>query len=165
MDVDYRAGNAYVAGLTFSDWADEIPSGKFFSKLTNVEEYVSGEFYKRELPCLLKLLAEHSLNPNIIVIDGYVYLNENNKAGLGRYLFDVLDEKVSVIGVAKNPLKISNKNEALLRGESLKPLYISSEGISVINAKKCINNMHGKYRFPSLLKLVDRLCREFDNDE
>ncbi len=38
-------------------------------------------------------------------------------------------------------------------------LYITSIGIAQVKAKEHIQQMHGKYRFPTLLKLVDSSCR------
>ena len=75
------------------------------------------------------------------------------------HLYDSLQKKVPVIGVAKNPFKDVNVESELLRGNSLKPLYITSVGYPLSQAKKCISLMAGKNRIPSLLKKVDRLCR------
>jgi len=36
---------------------------------------------------------------------------------------------------------------------------ITSVGIELEDAKEAILEMHGKYRFPTLLKEVDSLCR------
>ena len=44
-----------------------------------------GQFYKRELPCILELLKQVNPLPNYIVIDGYVYLGGDEKPGLGKH--------------------------------------------------------------------------------
>jgi deoxyribonuclease V len=73
--------------------------------LKHIEEYTSGEFYKRELPCILSLLGKnHFDNIEAIIVDGFVYLDDQNKLGLGGHLYERLPYKVPVIGVAKNKL-------------------------------------------------------------
>lgn len=49
-----------------------------------------------------KLLSKHNLKPDCIIVDGFVHL-EDDKPGLGKHLYDALNGKVRVIGVAKNP--------------------------------------------------------------
>ncbi|WP_435262167.1 hypothetical protein [Tenacibaculum sp. nBUS_03] len=44
-----------------------------------------------------------------------------------------------------------------VRGNSNKALHISAIGIDVNIATEKIKEMHGKYRFPDLLKKVDSL--------
>jgi len=121
--------------------------------------YVSGEFYKRELPCLLEALKGLS-DIELIVVDGYVWLDEPTHKGLGLYLYNALEKKVPIIGVAKAKFGDTPKECELLRGESSKPLYITSINFSLEKAKEAIALMHGKYRFPTLLKEVDSLARE-----
>ena len=53
----------------------------------------------------------------------------------------------------------------LLRGESVKPLYITAKGMSLDEAKKVVASMHGKYRFPTLLKEVDSVARKLFKKE
>lgn len=160
IDVDYDDTTATVAGILFEDWKDEKFETIFKSTIKNIEEYVPGQFYKRELPCILRLIEEHDISPNIIVIDGHVYLDENGKPGLGKYLYEALDSKVSVIGVAKKAFFTSSKDFEVYRGESQKPLFVTSEGIDIKEAKLAIASMHGKHRNPTLLKLADQKCRE-----
>lgn len=158
IDVQYSGNKAFVAGLTFDRWEAELHEASYFTEVTDVGEYESGNFYKRELPCILSLLKEHQLSTDVIVVDGYVTL-ENNKPGLGKHLYDALHNKVEVIGVAKNPFNNVCENTQILRGISKKPLYITTTG-NLDNAKQSICKMHGENRIPTLLKLVDLLCRE-----
>jgi len=159
LDVDYNGDeNAHVACIGFHNWDDEKASYEKVDFIENIEPYESGSFFKRELPCLLKAL-ENLNDIEAIVVDGYVWLEEESHYGLGMYLYDALDKKIPIIGVAKN--KFNNTPEAceLFRGESSKPLYISSVGMGLDEAKNSITQMHGAYRFPFLLKRVDSLCR------
>jgi len=163
VDVHYvgdGADGAYVAGVVFRNWDDVQPEKTSISHINSVAEYVPGEFYKRELPCILQLLKEHDLQPDCIVIDGYVYLDGNSQAGLGWHLHQALDGKVAIIGVAKSSFSAIDASFGICRGGSIKPLYITSQGVDVATAQANIAAMHGSFRIPTLLKLVDQLCRE-----
>ena len=163
IDVDYREeSKANVAGVLFLNWEDATPFKQLTVEVEGVLPYESGSFYKRELPCILALLKKLEEMPSLIIVDGYVTLAEGKK-GLGAYLYEALEERVPVVGVAKNLFPNIPESTYLFRGESKKPLYITSLGISENIAKECIGKMHGKYRFPTLLKEVDRLCREVIN--
>jgi len=159
VDVDYRENQeAHVAGVLFGSWQDSHPKEVITTTLKNVAEYQSGAFYKRELPCILALLEKVEVELDCIVVDGYVFLGEQKK-GLGAYLYEALDRKIPIIGVAKSPFRGIAKESFIYRGESKKPLYISSVGIELDRAKEAIASMDGKFRIPRLLKEVDRLCR------
>jgi deoxyribonuclease V len=160
LDVDYNGDlNATVACLGFQNWSDNQISYSNRHRIEPIEPYQSGLFFKRELPCLLKAL-ENLTDIEIIIVDGYVWLEEPSHYGLGMYLYDALDKQIPIIGVAKNRFNNTPKSCELLRGESQKPLYITSIGIELEEAKSYIAKMAGKYRFPSLLKEVDTLCRK-----
>lgn len=160
VDVDYRADDAFVAGALFNDWKDESPEQVVYSKVPDVEDYESGQFYKREMPCIMQLLKDHNLSPKYIVIDGFVYLGQESTPGLGMHLYEALDNKIPIIGVAKRAFKDSNTESEILRGKSQNPLYVTSVGVDNIKAKEYILSMHGEHRLPTLLKLIDRECRK-----
>lgn len=123
-DVNYKESTATVAGVVFNDWNEIAPEEELRCTVENIEPYESGSFYKRELPCILALVKKHNLEVDYIVIDGYVFLDENNKPGLGKHLFNALNESVAVIGVAKTPFQGIRDKHKLFRGKSSKPLYI-----------------------------------------
>ena len=160
VDVDYRDRGASIAGIAFENLEDEDESGIFKSQLHGIEEYVPGEFFRRELPCILKLIQEHNINPDIIIVDGFVHLAGQNKPGLGIHLYNALNENVAVIGVAKKPFKGIARNCEVYRSRSKTPLYITNVGVQLEEAKRCIKLMSGKYRIPTLLKKADQVCRE-----
>jgi deoxyribonuclease V len=160
VDVDYRDDHALVAGVCFCNWGDESPVIVLHTEVTEVADYEPGQFYKREMPCIIKLLKDHSLNPDLIVIDGFVVLGEDSKPGLGTHLYNALGRNTPVIGVAKTAFKGSKSESEVFRGESVKPLYVTAIGIKDQVAKRHISSMHGKYRIPTLLKLVDSECRK-----
>lgn len=161
IDVHYAENSALIAGLIFQQWDSTTPTRIYSKHIHPIADYESGNFYKRELPCILALLQDITDPIDCIVIDGYVTLGHDNKAGLGFYLWQSLTTKIPVIGVAKNYFKDTPKACEILRGQSLKPLYINTIGIDLEQAKQYILEMSGQHRIPTLLKLVDQKSREF----
>ncbi|MDY6854124.1 MAG: endonuclease V [Thermodesulfobacteriota bacterium] len=159
VDVDYKETSALVAGVSFNTWDDSHPKRVYTSCIENINEYEPGSFYKRELPCIFSLLKEHKLKPDIIVIDGFVYLDGVKKIGLGKHLYDSLRKETIVIGVAKRPFKDIGYDYAIYRCRSRKPLYVTAEGVDLNQAFEAITQMHGEFRIPDLLKKVDQVCR------
>jgi deoxyribonuclease V len=137
-----------------------MPNSTFITQADKVEEYQPGEFYKREMPIILLLLEELPQLPKIIVIDGYVYLDRYQKAGLGYHLYNALDAQAAVIGVAKSRYKDIPTEAEVFRSDSHRPLYVTAIGIEESKARDCIKKMHGNHRLPTMLKAVDRLCRD-----
>lgn len=159
VDVRYWEKCAAVAGVGFAEWRDDYPETELVTFIEVPAAYQPGQFYKRELPCILKLIQEHDLHPECIVVDGFVYLDGSSKPGLGSHLYHALDGEVPVIGVAKSPFKGIAPEYQVYRGTSKKPLYVTALGIDSDKAKELIRKMHGKHRLPTLLKRVDQLCR------
>lgn len=158
LDVYYYEDKAKTVGLLFQDWEDKEPINIVEHFSDNIVDYESGSFYKRELPCILGLLEALDLSKiDTIIIDGYVYLNEQKK-GLGLHLHEHLPPNINVIGVAKKSFIDTNAIK-ILRGESNNPLYITSVGIDPCIAADCIKKMAGDYRMPTLLKLLDQKTR------
>lgn len=158
LDVAYseQAGSARVAGLGFHLWEDETPAIEVVLTHEGIAPYEPGQFYLRELPCLLaalKLLP----TPDVIVVDGYVWLDPGHP-GLGARLHDALAGQIAVVGVAKRPYK-GCVAEVVRRGESQNPLYITAAGMDAAEAACWVKQMHGPYRIPTLLRRVDSLCR------
>ena len=164
IDVDYRDREAFAVGVEFNSWQDERPEHIFSSRLHDVEDYEPGKFYKRELPCILQLLREHSLTPAIILIDGFVFLDGDSKPGLGKHLYDALSGNSAVIGVAKQPYKGIADEYRVYRGKSTMPLYVTAAGISTETAKSHITAMHGQFRIPTQIKLADQMSRTWQDD-
>lgn len=162
FDTYYYQDNAKTVGLSFNQWTDDKAVDIYVEHKANIPVYESGSFYKRELPCILSLLNQIKLDGlRCIVVDGFVVLDDQGTPGLGGHLYESLQGKVAVIGVAKSNFATLNKLKVeLLRGESSKPLYITSKGIDLQQASACIKQMHGDYRMPSLLKQLDQLSRE-----
>jgi deoxyinosine 3'endonuclease (endonuclease V) len=162
FDTHYFEDKAKTACVSINQWEDKEAVSVITETISGIKEYESGSFYLRELPCIISLLKTIELNEkDIIVIDGFVILDDDNKNGLGGYLFDHLSRAIPVIGVAKNDfVKLQNNKRQVFRGESKKPVYITAMGIDLDTASKLIGSMEGPYRIPTLLKMADQKCRE-----
>ena len=158
LDVSYLPDSAIAGAVLFQSWTDALPFRELTTRIQPAAPYVPGEFYKRELPGLLAVLAQVDEIPNTIVIDGYVWLSSEGKPGLGARLYEALGNKTAVIGVAKTAFRQAPAIE-VRHGQAQRPLYVSAVGMSNDIAAKCIEMMHGAYRIPTLLKRVDMLCR------
>lgn len=162
FDTYYYDNKAKTVCVQFENWTDSQPSMIYSEILEGVEEYVPGEFYRREMPCILSLLKSIPTEKlEVIIVDGFVVLDDNNKLGLGGHLYEQLEKKYPIVGVAKsNFAQIVNNKKAILRGDSKKPLYVTSLGIDIDTATENIKQMYGDYRLPDLLKLMDTLTKE-----
>ena len=158
FDVDYRGDEANAACVMFATWGASIADGECVARVSDVEPYVPGQFYRRELPCLLAALKKSEGEFSVVVIDGYVWLDAGGAPGLGAHLFDALEKKVPVIGVAKTRFEGAAPVE-ITRGSSRQPLFITAAGIDLALAASQIQVMHGPHRIPTLLKRADQLCR------
>lgn len=161
IDIYYHLNkSATCVGVLFN-WSDSTPIRIITATEYNVADYEPGQFYKRELPCVLAITNQVDLaEMESVIVDGHVQLGANKK-GLGMYLYEALNQRVPVIGVAKRSYF---DNEAfvkpVLRGKSDNPLFVSAVAIDLEIAANFVLNMHGSYRFPTILKELDRLTRE-----
>lgn len=162
FDTYYFDNKAKTVCLEFTEWSEDKNFKVHSEILENIDEYISGEFYKRELPCIISLLNKFDLkNIEIIIIDGFVFLDDENKFGLGAYLYEKMNKKIPIIGVAKtNFATIESNKRKLYRGKSIKPLFITAIGIELDEAVGKIKSMNGEYRIPTLLKELDRITKE-----
>lgn len=154
-DVQYPpTGGGWAAGVSCLNWEDDVAAHEHTVFIKEVAEYQPGNFYLRELPCLVALIQAAPLPPSIVVVDGYVWIN--GKPGLGAKLHEATG--LPVVGVAKRPF-FEGGAEVLSRPGSKNPLYVSAAGISVEEAVMRVGSMHGLHRIPTLLKRADSLCR------
>jgi deoxyribonuclease V len=162
FDTYYFNDKAKTVCIEFEDWAEKDNFQLYTETLEHIEEYIPGEFYRRELPCILSLLNKiNHDNIDVIVVDGYVFLDDDGKPGLGGHLYSALQNKIPVIGVAKSNFQTIEKLKMpLLRGDSKNPLFITSIGIGIEEATAQIRQMDGQFRIPTLLKILDKATKE-----
>ena len=122
---------------------------------------IPGQFYKRELPCILEIIKDIDLSTlEAILIDGHIYTDNEKTYGLGAHLYNKLHEKVPIIGVAKTPFHTNSETvEEVYRGESKNPLLVSAIGIDQMISVNYIKSMKGKYRMPTILKELDTITK------
>jgi deoxyribonuclease V len=159
VDVDYRGDEALAACVLFRDWADAVSVAELTERITHVEPYHPGQFYRRELPCLLQVLGKVPGPLDVVVVDGYVWLGDETRPGLGGHLYEALGRKVPVVGVAKTRFHGACLARPVLRGDSSKPLFVTAAGIAFNDVCRHVQGMHGDFRIPTLLRRVDQLCR------
>ncbi|MDE5492145.1 endonuclease V [Elizabethkingia meningoseptica] len=161
IDVHYKESYAKTVGVLFH-WDSESPIDIKSVNISEVKEYIPGQFYKRELPCILKLLEQIDVKTlDIIIVDGHVYINNERELGLGGHLYESLRGTIPIIGVAKKSFYNTEEvTQPLYRGKSRNPLFISSIGISTAIAMKKVEQMKGKYRIPDILKILDTKTKE-----
>lgn len=158
VDVQYddASATAKAAALAFSFWDSPKAVEERVVTIPVTEPYVPGQFYRRELPCVLEALRQITMTPHVVIVDGYVWLS-NAREGLGAHLYRELSG-VPVVGVAKKQFSGAPAIE-VRRGTSLSPLFVTAAGMDPNDAAEYIRLMHGSYRIPTLLKQVDRLAR------
>lgn len=162
VDVHYKETYAKTVAVLFEDWISDEPSDILEVSVNKVSEYVPGEFYKRELPCIMEILKSVDLtNIDCIIIDGYVYVDNQEQWGLGAYLYQALGQQIPVVGIAKTSFQ-NNKDTVtkVYRGESRNPLYVSAVGMDKDVAAHKVAQMFGPHRIPYLLKLMDQKTKE-----
>lgn len=159
-DVHYYdyTRSAVAAGIILDSWDATTQTSTHITQVSDVEDYVPGKFYLRELPCLLALLREHALTPDIVIVDGYVHLGDGSP-GLGAYLYEALNRDVMVVGVAKTSFHGIPGEWSVIRGGSTRPVFVTAAGMPLEDAKQAVTSMYGKHRMPALLTAVDHACR------
>lgn len=162
IDTYYTEENAYTVGVFFSQWDDTEPL-KVIKRITKPKyPYVPGEFYKRELPCILDLLGGVNFDSlSTIIVDGFIRIEKDGTLvpGLGEYLYnEVKDWNISVIGVAKSKFDGCEKwSTPVIRKTGSKPLYVQGIGRYTDEmAASLIKGMAGPNKLPTLLHLLDR---------
>ncbi|HEY4224076.1 MAG TPA: endonuclease V [Myxococcota bacterium] len=156
LDVHYGVASTNTALVGVHAWGDGVPA----LELTHIDEgaaaaYEPGQFYARELPYLLAMLARVTASIDVVVVDGYAWLAPG-RPGLGAKLREV--RKEPVVGVAKTRFHGAVAVE-VLRGTSASPLFVTADGIDDDVAAAHVAAMHGPYRMPTILTRVDALAR------
>jgi deoxyribonuclease V len=166
LDVDYRQTGARAACVAFAAWTDDAPLLTEIADVPDVQPYQPGNFYLRELPCLLAVLERSPRLPETLIVDGHVWLSADGAPGLGARLHEAIGRQSAVIGVGKTLFRGLDGSPLLSlvhRGSSKAPLYITAVGVDLATAADSVRAMHGAHRIPTLLRLVDRLARSGSN--
>lgn len=161
VDVGYDeiAGRARAGLVIARGWAEAVPVREVVVVVERLAPYQPGEFYRRELPPLLAVLGSLPELPEVVVVDGFVWLDGEGKAGLGAHLHRALQGKVAVVGVAKTWFQGAGAIREVHRGNSKRPLFVSAVGFDLDQAANQVRTMAGSHRVPSLIRRADQLSR------
>jgi len=163
VDVHYEGSSARAACVLAASWEAESALESRVLRLARVEPYEPGSFYRRELPCLLRVLSLLGTPPDVVVIDGYVWLPSPVRPGLGARLYEALGRGSAVVGIAKTVFSGARHSPVvatLFRGSSRRPLYVSAVGMDLDLAAQCVQRMAGGHRLPELVRQADRRSRD-----
>lgn len=161
LGVHHHGDGAFVAAVAFDEWDAPEASRTFTSRTAHLaDKPARGELDLRELPCLVQLLREHALEPDVIVMGEPVHLDAAETPGLGRALYDALGGRTAIIGVSTRSMPDMPAQFEVFREEEGRPVIVTCVGIDLGAAKARVRNMHGKRRIPTLLKLAGRMARE-----
>jgi deoxyribonuclease V len=166
VDVSYDGNVARAGCILFNAWADATAADALTVTTRVRADYTPGELYRRELPPIREVLARVSVPLETIIVDGYVWL-AGHGPGLGAHLYEALDARVAIVGVAKTPWTRPPADDEsavrrvvpVFRGTGSRPLYVTAAGIDPDIAAAHVERMHGAHRLPTLLKAVDSLVR------
>ncbi|MDR7332055.1 endonuclease V [Roseateles asaccharophilus] len=160
--VHFDAAQAQVAAIAFETWDSPEPTKTYLSHIAHVEKAPRGELDLRGLTCVMQLLREHKLEPELILIDGFVHLDSDEIPGLGQHLFLALGGMTPVIGISKTGRPGLSSQFEVMREEEAKPLIVTCAGIDIGAAKARLRAMHGRKVVPTLMKLALRLAKNKD---
>ena len=161
MDAHIQGDTAIVAAVAFDDWAGAEGTRNYSLHIAHVEKPAKGELDLRALPWFIQLMEANRLQPEAIVLDGFVHLDAQDTPGLGLRLHDTLGGRVAVIGVSKSLFKgVDTPDQyCIFREDETPPLVITSAGIDLGAAKARMRMMHGRKRMPTLMKLAARIAK------
>ena len=158
FDALYKGDTGKIVCLGFNSWEDSSFQVEIIKHISPIAEYEPGSFYKREMPCIMEVLKDIELEPeDILVIDGYVFLDNKRKPGLGYHLSEQLSGKYPVIGVAKTRFfENTELVKEVFRGESKNPLFVTATGIDPAQAASFIKKILSifSYRYRHFLSCI-----------
>lgn len=156
---------ARTVGVVFENWSDPTPSKIITDECTTFGPYIPGQFYLRELPCVMSLLKKVDLTEfDVILTDSFLRLRGDDGVdmpGLGMKLWEKIGQiypHLDIWSVAKSKFgRCKEISACIMRGESKTPLYVQALKEDMSEAGRVVRDvMHGPYRLPSLLKILDQ---------
>lgn len=177
LDVAYAIDSSRVAGAVVVLDADTLAVEDMATAVMDVEfPYVSGLLAFREMPALISALARLTVEPDVLVCDGYGIAHPR-RFGLACHL-GVLAGKPAM-GVAKTAFVGKAAEPGNQRGEaadlvydgevvgavlrtqlSTKPVFVSPGHLITVNdATRLALRLATKYRLPETTRLADQLSR------
>ena len=157
MGVHYPStGGARAAAVLATDAAFAHVLAERTAIIAQVPACRPGEFYRRELPPLQAVLYGLS-GLGLLVIDGYADLDPSGRTGLGAHAH--AEFAIPVIGVARSRFRTATHAVPVVRGSSVRPLFVTAAGMPAADAADLVRHMAGRYRLPDALRRADTLAR------
>ena len=97
--VHFDGAQANAAAVAFDAWDAAEPLKTYVSPIAPVEKAVRGAVDLREVACVMQLLREHGLTPELLLIDGFVHLDTAETPGVGRHLHEALGGSIPVVAM------------------------------------------------------------------
>jgi deoxyribonuclease V len=158
VDVHYLStGSARAAAVLAADAVFAHVLAERTAVVPRVPPYRPGEFYLRELPPLGAVLDDLSGVVGLLVVDGYADLDPSGRPGLGAHAH--AEFGIPVIGVAKSKFRTATHAVPVVRGSSVRPLFVTAAGMPRADAADLVRRMVGRYRLPDALRRADTLAR------
>jgi deoxyribonuclease V len=157
VDVHYLStAGARAAAVPAADAAFAHVLAERTAALPRVAPYRPGEFYLRELPPLRAVLEDLS-ELGLPAVDGYADLDPAGRPGLGAHAH--AEFGIPVTGVAKSRFRTATHAVPVVRGSSMRPLFVTAAGIPAADAADLVRRMPGRYRRPDALLRADTPAR------
>jgi deoxyribonuclease V len=93
----------------------------------------------------------------LLVVDGYADLDPDGRPGPGARAH--AEFAVPVIGVVKPAFRTATHAIPVLRGASVRPLYVTATGMPRTEAADLVRHMADRYRMPDALRRAGTLAR------
>src|ERR1700730_14817874 len=157
VDVHYlSSGGARPAAVLAADTAFAHVLAERTAVLPQVAPYRPGEFYLRELPPL-RAVPDGLSGLGLLVVDGYADLDPAGRPGLGAHAH--AEFGIPVIGVAKSRFRTATHAVPVVRGSSMRPLFVTAAGMPAADPADLVRRIAGRYRLPDALRRADTLAR------
>src|SRR5262249_27094433 len=157
VDVHYlRTGGARGAAVLAADAGFAPVVGGRTAVGPRVPPHPPGGFYLGALPPLGARLGGLG-GLGLLVVDGYADLDPYGRPGLGAHAHAELG--IPVIGVAKSRFRTATHAMPVLRGSSVRPLFVTAAGMPAADAADLVRRMTGRYRSPDVMRRADTLAR------
>jgi deoxyribonuclease V len=151
MDVHYlRSGGAQAAAVLAADATFAHVLAERTAVLPQVPPYRPGGFYLRAVLDGLRGLG-------LLVIDGYADMDPIGRPGLGAHAH--AEFGIPVIEVAKSGFRTATHAVPVVRGSSVRSLFVTAAGMPRADAADLVRLMAGAYRLPDALRRADTLAR------
>jgi deoxyribonuclease V len=111
--------------------------------------------------CLRCAVLEDLSELGLLVVDGYADLDPTGRAVLGVHAH--AEFGIPAIGVAKSRFRTATHAVPVVRGSSVRPLFVTASGMPSTEAE-LVRRMAGRYRLPDALRRADTLARTSPTD-